>query len=73
MREEGIDERIFMAVSHNLYFSRYGGNCGVRAVAEKNKDFLGEKYPAFIKPYKDFSTEGFALAVYKKNEAAPVI
>lgn len=32
----------------------------------KNKDFLGEKYPAFIKPYKDFSTEGFALAVFEE-------
>lgn len=32
----------------------------------KNKELLAEKYPAFIKPYKDFSTEGFALAVFEE-------
>lgn len=33
---------------------------------KKNKHYLQEKYPWAIAPYKDFSTEGFALAVMEE-------
>jgi hypothetical protein len=32
----------------------------------KNKDFLEKKYPWVIATYKDFSTEGFSLAVFEE-------
>ncbi len=32
----------------------------------KNKQILGKKYPRILKTYKDFSTEGFSLAVYEE-------
>lgn len=33
---------------------------------KKNEKLLGEKFPRFLNLYKDFSTEGFALAVYEE-------
>lgn len=33
---------------------------------KKNKTVLDEKYPSISKTYKDFSTEGFALAVFEE-------
>lgn len=33
---------------------------------KKNKQFLQEKYPWAIAPYKNFSTEGFSLAVFEE-------
>ena len=33
---------------------------------KKNEKMLAEKYPFVQKAYKDFSTEGFALAVYEE-------
>ena len=39
---------------------------GMSTFLKKNKDLLEEKYPMIIKQYKDFSTEGFAFAVYEE-------
>lgn len=33
---------------------------------KRNKTMLEEKYPGIIKSYKDFSTEGFSLAVFEE-------
>lgn len=33
---------------------------------KNNKEILSEKYPAILQTYKDFSTEGFALAVFEE-------
>lgn len=39
---------------------------GMSTFLLKNKKFLEENYPFIISTYKDFSTEGFALAVYEE-------
>lgn len=33
---------------------------------KSNKKMLGEKYPRILNTYKDFSTEGFSLAVFEE-------
>lgn len=33
---------------------------------KSNKKILGEKYPRILNTYKDFSTEGFSLAVFEE-------
>lgn len=33
---------------------------------KKNKELLSEKYPSIMNTYKDFSTEGFSLAVFEE-------
>lgn len=33
---------------------------------KKNKQLLSEKYPRILETYKDFSTEGFSLAVFEE-------
>lgn len=33
---------------------------------QKNREMLAEKYPFVLKTYHDFSTEGFALAVFEQ-------
>ncbi|HHW67859.1 MAG TPA: hypothetical protein GXX16_09190 [Epulopiscium sp.] len=39
---------------------------GLGLFLTKNKDFLERTYPWAIDPYKDFSTEGFSLAVFEE-------
>ena len=39
---------------------------GMSTFLRKNKGLLEEKYPIILRQYKDFSTEGFALAVYEE-------
>ncbi len=39
---------------------------GFRFFLEKNKDELQKRFPFIYRCYKDFSTEGFALAVYEE-------
>lgn len=39
---------------------------GMSTFLRMNKKFLEEKYPFIISTYRDFSTEGFALAVYEE-------
>lgn len=39
---------------------------GLRLWIEKNKSLIAERFPRILKTYQDFSTEGFAAAVYEE-------
>ena len=39
---------------------------GFKIFLKKNHDELEKRFPAILRCYKDFSTEGFALAVYEE-------
>lgn len=39
---------------------------GIEIFLSKNKEWLEKKYPNWIEPYRNFSTAGFALAVYEE-------